>query len=110
VYIKLNPKRVGKCTLYGAIGACLARPVFYVGQSTNKVDFVKFLEQVKAALGDIRPVLVYDNHPSHIKPLAVREYIHSNFSPLRLPTYSCEFNSIEKVWSQLKAKFKSEMA
>ena len=88
----------------------MARPVFYASQSTNKVDFLKFLEQVKIEIGDIRPVLVYDNHPSHIKPLAVREYIQNNFIPLRLPTYSCEFNSIEKVWSQLKAKFKTEIA
>jgi len=88
----------------------MARPVFYVGQSTNKNDFLKFLELVKIEIGDIRPVLVYDNHPSHIKPKIVRDYIQEHFTPLRLPTYSCEFNSIEKVWSQLKAKFKAEMA
>ena len=86
------------------------RPVFYVAESTNKIDFLKFLELVKIEIGEIRPMLVYDNHPSHIKPQVVRDYIQEHFIPLRLPTYSCEFNSIEKVWSQLKAKFKTEMA
>ena len=65
VTIKLNPRRIGECTLYGAIGACMARPVYYVGKSTNKTDFVEFLKLVKIELGDVRPVLVYDNHRSH---------------------------------------------
>jgi len=46
----------------------MARPVFYVAESTNKIDFLKFLELIKIEIGDIRPMLVYDNHPSHIKP------------------------------------------
>ena len=83
--------------------------MYYVGKSTNKIDFIEFLKLIKIELGDVRPVLVYDNHPSHTSILA-REFINEQFTPLRLPKYSCEFNSIEKVWSQLKATFKTEMA
>ena len=87
----------------------MARPVYYVGKSTNKEDFIDFLKLVKIEIGALRPMLVYDNHPSHTSKLASK-YIEENFQPLKLPKFSCKFNSIEKVWSQLKATFKTEMA
>ena len=104
VHIKLNPKRIGECTLYGAIGACMELPVYYVGKSTNKEDFIEFLKLVKIELGALRPMLVYDNHPCQTSKLASIQ-IEENFQPLKLPKFSCEFNSIEKVRSQLKATF-----
>lgn len=48
--IPLNPKRVGQCTLYGAIGWCLSEPVFQISRSTNKEDFVEFLKKVSSKI------------------------------------------------------------
>ena len=42
----LDPKRYGGVTIYGAIGLCLEKPVFTLGESTNKAEFRTFLEAV----------------------------------------------------------------
>ena len=60
-------------------------------------------------LADQRPYLVFDNHPSH-KSNSTIAFIEDYFKPLALPTYSCEFNSIETLWSHIKAIFKKEIA
>ena len=42
----LDPKRYGGVTIYEAIGMCLEKPVFTLGESTNKAEFRTFLEAV----------------------------------------------------------------
>ena len=91
--------------MYGAIGINLKKPVYHVGWSTNKEDFIDFLKLVKLEVGDDKPVLAYDNHRSHTS-IAATEYILQNFTSMRIPPYSCNFNSIKKLWSQLKSRFK----
>ena len=59
-------------------------------------------------MGEGKPYLVYDNHKSHLVEENA-EFIDENFIPLRLPAYSCEFNSIETLWAHLKHKFKLEI-
>ena len=62
-----NAKRIGKCTLYGAIGTCFDGPVYYTGESTNVDDFKEFTRLVIAKLPrNCKPVLVYDNHRAHV--------------------------------------------
>jgi len=39
-------------TIYGAIGNCLTKPVFMIGDSTNKNEFIEFLENVRLNLVD----------------------------------------------------------
>jgi hypothetical protein len=42
----LDKKRIGSVTIYGAIGLCLMKPVFELGTSTNKEEFMAFLEKL----------------------------------------------------------------
>ena len=51
VQVTINPKRVS-VTIYGAIGNCLTKPVFMIGDSTNKNEFIEFLENVRLNLVD----------------------------------------------------------
>jgi hypothetical protein len=44
VRIPLDSTRVGRVTLYGAIGDGLRHPVFHFGRSTNTIDFLEFLQ------------------------------------------------------------------
>ena len=64
----------------------MARPVYYVGKSTNKEDFIEFLKLVKIELGALHPMLVYDNHPSQTSKLSSK-YIEENFTALKLPKF-----------------------
>ena len=42
----LDPKRYGGVTIYGTIGLCLEKPVFTLGESTNKAGYQILLEAV----------------------------------------------------------------
>ena len=97
-------------TVYGGVGFCLTEPVFRVGASTNKQEYGNFLidlsEKVKPEFrgGRNKPILLYDGHPAHVSADCLslaREF----FEPLQIPGYSCEFNSIEKVWGLAKAVY-----
>ena len=96
--------RIG-ITVFGAIGNCLKNPVFRTAKSTNKTDYIEFMRLVKEQVRQIhhsqKPILLFDAHRAHTSLLA-REEIPRMFVPLKIPVYSCEFNSIEKVWSYAK--------
>lgn len=63
-----NNKRLST-TVYGAIGDCLKKPVFKLGQSTNSLEFMQFLLDVKRALRDeftdTKPIFLYDAATAH---------------------------------------------
>ena len=52
--------------MYGAIGNCLAKPVFMISKSTNKEDFLSFLKLLKRSIGRSKVFFVYDNHRAHM--------------------------------------------
>jgi hypothetical protein len=85
VRIPLDSNRVGRVTLYGAIGDGLIHPVFYFGRSTNTEDFLEFLQQVSLArrilVGNRKPFLIYDNHSAHRGPEVV-SLIERDFNKL----------------------------
>ena len=93
-------------TVFGAISPHLRAPVWYLGRSTNAEDFCKFLDKVKAQLKYHveKPVLIYDGASAHIASTA-RMKLSQHFKPLKMPPYSCDFNSIEAVWSVAKSNF-----
>ena len=95
-------------TLYGAIGNCLKTPsVFTVDQGTTIVGFTRFIEtlvQQKIQI-DSRPYLILDNHSAH-RSKKLTELLTANFKVLWMPPYSCEFNSIERLWAYIKRSFK----
>ena len=57
--------------------------------------------KVKPQPPGVKAVLFFDGHPSHTtkKSLALANRL---FEPLRNVPHSCNFNSIEKLWSVAK--------
>lgn len=104
----INDKNHRNVTVYGAIGNCLNEPLFKLGKSTNEEDYGKFLHDLKMKvrldLGE-KPILLYDGHTAHStkKNLTIMERY---FIPINIPPHSCDFNSIERVWSCAKCIFK----
>ena len=90
--------------MFGAIGSNL-KSVFHVADSTNRVDFQLFFSKIVAWVGTEKPFLVYDNHSAHLT-IENREYISQHFRQLKMPPYSCQFNSIETLWAHLKRIFR----
>lgn len=113
-----------KCvTLFGAISDSLPCLLFKLAPSTNRDDFVNFLEFIRRYIntsdGRSQTYLVLDNHRAHWnKPgNQVRQYIDKDFreSGHRFvltfqPFYSCEFNAQETVWSQVKRVYRRKIA
>ena len=89
-----NDKRFG-VTIYGAVGACMARPVYTFGSSTNRNEFQDFVVQVKAAIkvqySTTKPFFLFDGHLAHTVPDSIK-IISEHFIPIQTPAYSCEFN------------------
>jgi hypothetical protein len=111
VYHTRPSTRLG-VTVFGAIGNCLKKAMFMTAKSTNKNDYLNFMRQVSQQVRpdpqNRKPVLLYDAHRAHTS-LDARALIPKLFNPLPIPTYSCEFNSIEKVWSFAKVQWKKQM-
>ena len=53
--------------VFGAISPHLRQPVWYLGRSTNSVDFCRFLEEIRGQLKYHveKPVLLYDGASAH---------------------------------------------
>ena len=108
VYHSKNDKRFG-ITVYGALGKCLRNvQVIQLGSSTNMVEFRHFLFKVKQAVSEKyatdKPYFLYDGATAHTSPVVVNA-IAEFFIPVQIPSYSCEFNSIEKLWSVAKSYY-----
>ena len=54
-------------TVFGAISPHLRQPVWYLGRSTNSVDFCRFLDKIRGQLKYHveKPVLLYDGASAH---------------------------------------------
>ena len=81
-------------TIYGTVGACIqSNGYFEIHQSTNKIDFMKYLENLKTKMLPQQelPLFIYDNHPAHIGPdrLAI---LNTFCKPMRSVAYSCFLN------------------
>lgn len=111
VNIEVSNNRLHGVTLFGAIGSSLSKPVFMTAVSTNKDAFFEFMKLVVQNLlpGRSKPYLVHDGHRSHYAVIS-RELIEANFTRLPMPSYSCQFNSIEMLWANIKVRFKWQMA
>ena len=63
-----NSKRLS-VTVYGAFGNCMNNPVFKMGGTTNRIEFIEFMrevkEQVKAQYQGYKPILLYDGAKAH---------------------------------------------
>ena len=106
----LPSKRGKSVTIYGSIGNCVREKFHFVlKESTNKVDFVSYIETLRANL-NVEPNeevnFILDNHSAHHSHVAIQALMVNNFIPKFLPTHSSNLNSVERVW----AKFKIIMA
>ena len=70
----MGKTRYGGVTIYGAIGNCLSNAVFTFGKSTNKVEFIDFMEEVRQNISssEIKPYVIIDNHAAHRSNEVVR--------------------------------------
>ena len=67
---------------------------------------VELVKRLKNQYCKEKSVIVVDNHSVHISCI---EELSKYFKVLRLPTYSCEFNSIETIWGLAKQRLKKIM-
>ena len=99
------PKTRGKgFTVIGGLGSCIRGGFFgKIIRSTNKEDFVDFLESLATNLlnTECKPWIVLDNHTAHHSHIG-KEALERLFRPLFLPPYSCRFSSVETCWAHIK--------
>ena len=74
-------------------------------KGTNETEFRRFIELLipqRKRLRYVKPILVMDGHPAH-SCLSLRNTLSRNFEVMKMPASSCEFNSIESLWSLIKS-------
>ena len=97
-------------TVYGAIGDCLVRPVYYWANRTRQDHYREFLKQVHGAVKPEvgKAFLLYDGHSAH-KTKASIKLASRLFHAFSTVPHSSNFNSIETVWSVAKRNFQKLM-
>ena len=83
-------------TVYGAIGTCLKKAVFTLGESTNPEGYCAFLREVRKQFigrADEEIYVVADGHKAHSGRLGSAYMIENNFIYLQTPGYTPQFNS-----------------
>ena len=95
-----------KFAVFGGLDYASGQLLWQTSATKDSASFVRFLDQLAAALPDRPVVIVLDNvvyhnrHLLHHCRLAHRDRIR----PLWLPAYAPELNLIERVWRFLKDK------
>ena len=86
--VALKPNaNVFSLTVFGAIGTTLSKPLFHVCDSTNRVDFKKFIRELKVCVRSelwgkkFKPVLLLDNHSAHTT-IDSKTVLDTNFEAL----------------------------
>lgn len=109
VKLPLNNRRFSGVTLFGAISNCFDGAVMMVGDATNTAEFCRFLEMlIDKVPANVRPHLVIDNHIAHRSKKAT-DIMSEHFELLWLPVNSCQFNSIERLWADIKRRFRQHI-
>ena len=95
-----------------AIGNCLTVPyVHLIRGTTNQVFFLEFLRLLTEHIDwnkledHKKPYLIHDGHTAH-RTAEVVSYMRLHFRPLRIPRYSCQFNSIEHLFGFVKTVYR----
>ena len=112
VLVEFNKTKLKGCTLYGACGLPLSKPVFMLAQNTSNVEAKRFYNVLRRALKNQyareRPILLWDQHPSHRSLDTIRIY-EPSFRLWLQPKASSQFNCQETIWSQVKAHFRKAL-
>ena len=105
--VPLPQKRGKGFTVMGGLGNCIRGGFFgKIVQSTNKADFVEFLQELIPRLTPetkVKPWIVLDNHTAHHSKVGSAA-LERLCRPLWLPAYSCRFSSVETVWAHIKSR------
>lgn len=78
-----------------------------LGKSTNQKEYQQFVRLVKGKVRqDVteKPIFLFDGAPPHLTKKSMT-LVKSLFVPLRNIPHSCDFNSIESLWSTAKNAF-----
>jgi len=96
IHLPIQNTRGEGVTVYGAIGTCLKRAVFTLGDRTTPEGFSELLEQARRQLigrSGERIYVVADGHQAHKGKAGSAFMAANNFVYLRTPGYSPQFNS-----------------
>jgi len=96
IHLPIQNSRGEGVTVYGAIGTCLKRAVFTLGDKTTPEGFSELLVQVRRQLigrSDERIYVVADGHQAHKGKVGSAFMAAHNFEYLKTPGYSPQFNS-----------------
>ena len=91
------------CWLYGAVEVPSGQSVFYVFSHLDAVCFQRFLDHLAQQFPTSFNLLQLDQAGAHI---ATQLQWPSNVLPVFQPAASPELNPIERLWQELKARFK----
>jgi hypothetical protein len=95
-----------KFAVFGGVEYGSGRIIWQTSATKDSASFIRFLDDLAAALPDGPVVVVLDNVGYHKSHLLRRWWVahHDRIRPLWLPAYSPELNLIERVWRHLKDK------
>ena len=106
-----TPAKRESRTIFGAWN--LKKEIFYWKQSHtgNSTSNIAFYEQLKKNNRNKSIIIIEDNVSYH-KSKKVRNWLEKNqdFKIFYLPTYSPEYNPVEKIWKWLKKNIYGEKA
>ena len=91
------------CWLYGAVEVPSGQSVFYVFSHLDAVCFQRFLDHLAQQFPTSFNLLQLDQAGAHI---ATQLQWPSNVLPVFQPPGSPELNPVERLWQELKARFK----
>ena len=108
----INTQRRSGVTVYAAICNFSDDIQFMLADTTNGVNFKRFLRQLKgytdARYIDSPCYLVCDNHTSHASKYVKKDL--ESFKVMKLPAHSSFLSSVETVFAVLKQKLSKHMA
>ena len=105
----INSKLHQAITIYAAIGSMLGSTFHYtVGRTTNTADMLRFVNTLRQpdyhhSHASQRIFMVLDNARCHHSAIVLERMEELGITPLFMPPYSPEFNSIERVWATVKS-------
>lgn len=103
--VPLTKKRYGGVTIFGAVSKVESLNHFMLAPKTNTDCFIKFLKQLRARFkSDEEICIVMDNATAHRSKRATDFMTKNKITPLFLPPYTPELNSIEHLWAVYKSR------
>lgn len=103
-----TPKKRERTSVFGAMTLSSGRVYYRCEKKGHGKAFICFIRQLMSALPDRLLLLVVDNSSIHLSKV-VRAFLSktSRVTLFTLPTYSPEYNPIERFWLWMKRQLSS---